>query len=140
MSAGHLTLGGIRARFADNGNGVGRIHVVGGAVVVHGHGLSIPRTAQVRVGCGCLADCRNGSKVVVGSTWRLNLNNPSVRTTKQPRVQWELFECSNRFQTVSNTKSAISQHPPRLLRVLDFMGSQSDTTFLRFSHESHKAA
>src|ERR1700739_2436550 len=140
MSAGHLTLAGNRARFADGRNRIGGIDIAGGAVVVHGHGFSIPRTAQVRDGCGCLADCRNGSKVVVGSTWRLNLNNPSVRTTKQPRVQWELFECSHRFQYGSNTKSAISQHPPRLLRVLDFMGSQSDTTFLRFSHESHKAA
>src|ERR1700756_2439799 len=103
MSAGHLTLAGNRARFADGRNRIGGIHIVGGAVVVHGHGLSIPRTAQVRDGCGCLADCRNGSKVVVGSTWRLNLNNPSVRPTKQPRVQWEPFECSNRFRTVSNT-------------------------------------
>src|ERR1700741_51161 len=59
-----------------------------------------------RLRCGTDAgatDCRNGSKVVVGSAWRLNLNNPSVRTTKQPRVQWEPFECSNRFRTVSNT-------------------------------------
>src|ERR1700758_5718850 len=82
MSDGHLTLAGNPARFADGRNRVGGIHIVGGAVVVHGHGFSIPRTAQVRDGCGCLADCRNGSKVVVGSTWRLNLNNPSVRTTK----------------------------------------------------------
>ena len=39
---------------------------------------------RMRGGCGCFTDCRIESKVVVGSTWRVNLNNPSCRTTKQP--------------------------------------------------------
>src|SRR5262249_27443940 len=74
---------------------------------------------RVRGECEGFTDCLDGSKVVVGSTWRLNLNNPSVRTTKHPRVQRELFEFSNRFQTVSNTNEVNFLHPTRLLRGLD---------------------
>ncbi len=72
-----------RALLGDSGNRSGGIVVVGGGVVGQGHSLSATSHC---LGCGtdagCLADCRNGSKVVVGSTWRLSLNNPSVRTTK----------------------------------------------------------
>src|SRR5215468_8800668 len=76
-------LAGCRVLLADSRNGGGGIEFVGGGVVGQGHGLSATSHC---LGCGtdagCLADCRNGSKVVVGSTWRLSLNNPSVRTTK----------------------------------------------------------
>jgi len=41
--------------------------------------------------------------VVVGSPWRMSLDNPSCRTFEQrTRVQWELLDYSNRARTVSN--------------------------------------
>jgi ATP adenylyltransferase len=43
--------------------------------------------------------------VVVGSPWRVSLDNPSCRTFTETRVQRELFDYSNGSQTVSNANS-----------------------------------
>src|SRR5579862_4455021 len=40
--------------------------------------------------------------VVVGSPWRVSLDNPSCRTFTETRVQRELFDYSNGSQIVSN--------------------------------------
>ncbi len=42
--------------------------------------------------------------VVVGSPWRVSLDNPSCRTFTETRVQREHFDYSNGLQTVSNPK------------------------------------
>jgi ATP adenylyltransferase len=44
--------------------------------------------------------------LVVGSPWRVSLDNPSCRTFTETRVQRELFDYSNGSQTVSNPNSA----------------------------------
>ena len=44
---------------------------------------------------------------MVGSPWRVSLDNPSCRTFLQrTRVQWELFDYSNGSRTVSNANLA----------------------------------
>ena len=74
---------------------------MGGGVFEQGY-------ASLVTGCGaCFADCWTSRLVVVGSPWRMSLDNPSCRTFLQrTRVQWELFDYNNRARTVSNANPA----------------------------------
>jgi len=78
----------------DSGVGFG---VVGGGLVEQGY-------ASLMTGCGaCSADCWMSRLVVVGSPWRVSLRQSQLSDVLQrTRVQWELFDYSNRLRIVSN--------------------------------------
>ena len=63
--------------------------------------------ASLMIGSGvCGADCWRSRLVVVGSPWRVSLRQSQLSDVLQrTRVQWELFDYSNRARTVSNPKT-----------------------------------
>src|SRR5580658_2510332 len=87
-------------RFFGCDSGV-RFGVVGGGLVEQGY------ASLIRDAGACFADCWTSRLVVVGPPWRVSLDNPSCRTFSHgTRVQWELFDYSNRSQAVSNANRA----------------------------------
>src|ERR1700728_4587523 len=75
-----------------------------GGIVEQGHASLLKPRTRCGEDAGPASRTAGVSRlVVVGSPWRVSLDNPSCRTFLQrTRVHWELFDYSNGPRTVSN--------------------------------------
>ena len=82
--------------------------VIGGGVVGQGHGLSATSHSVCAMDSGCVADCRNGFKVVDGPRLAAKLKQSQRSDAlRVPASKREPFDYSNRFGTVSNPKRPV---------------------------------